>query len=79
MTDLLDDAIAAQLGRPLYDAINQHLADGQHAEAALERVRDLADQWVKAGPPPLGTSMARWWDRRLVELNAALAEPKDQT
>jgi hypothetical protein len=49
------------------------------AQAAVERVRALADRWVKAGPPPLGTSIARWWDARLVELNTALKEPKDQT
>lgn len=44
----------------------------QQAEAAAERVRALADQWAKAGPPPLGTPPARWWDKRLVELNTAL-------
>lgn len=49
----------------------------QRAEAAVERVRALAAQWIEAGPPPLGVQMARWWDARLVELNAALAEPKD--
>lgn len=45
------------------------------AEAAIERVRRLADGWVKAGPPPLGTLMSRWWDKRLIELLAALDEP----
>jgi len=30
---------------------------------------------VKAGPPPLGASMARWWDERLAELRAALHTP----
>ncbi|MDX3637844.1 hypothetical protein PV728_48270, partial [Streptomyces europaeiscabiei] len=35
----------------------------------------LRDRWVKAGPPPLGTSISRWWDRRLVELAAALNTP----
>ena len=50
----------------------------QRAEAAIARVRALADQWVKAGPPPLGTSVSRWWDRRLIELNTALDE-KDHT
>lgn len=49
----------------------------EQAEAALARVRALADRWTKAGPPPLGTPIARWVDRRLVELNTALAEPKD--
>ncbi|MEU1553982.1 hypothetical protein ABZ517_14855 [Streptomyces scabiei] len=46
------------------------------AEAAVQRVTALRERWVQAGPPPLGTPLARWWDRRLVELNAALDEPK---
>lgn len=50
----------------------------QRAEAAIERVRALVVQWAKAGPPPLGVSVSRWWDRRLVELNATLDDPKDQ-
>jgi hypothetical protein len=45
-------------------------------EATVERVRALRDRWVKAGPPPLGTPLARWWDARLIELNTALDEPK---
>jgi hypothetical protein len=44
------------------------------AEAAVARARALANQWTKAGPPPLGTPLARWVDRRLVELNTALNE-----
>lgn len=36
------------------------------------RATDLYERWVKAGPPPLGTSLARWWDRRLVELQNAI-------
>lgn len=40
--------------------------------AANDRVTALYEQWVKAGPPPLGASMARWWDARLAELHAAL-------
>lgn len=58
---------------------NEQKQRAEQAEAAIERVRALADQWVKAGPPPLGTSIARWWDRRLAELQTALAEPKDPT
>ena len=38
----------------------------------VPRVTDLYERWVKAGPPPLGTPMARWWDRRLVELHEAI-------
>ncbi|MFD9444973.1 hypothetical protein [Streptomyces sp. NPDC060001] len=41
MTDLLDEALAQLLGRPVYDALNKHLADGQRAEAAVERARKL--------------------------------------
>lgn len=58
---------------------NEQKQRAERAEAANERVRALTARWVKAGPPPLGTSLARWWDRRLVELNAALNDPKDQT
>lgn len=47
------------------------------AEAANARVQALAHRWVQAGPPPLGTSVSRWWDARLVELHAALDEPKE--
>lgn len=45
------------------------------AEAVLARVRALRDTWTASGPTPLGTSMSRWWDRCLVALNGALAEP----
>jgi hypothetical protein len=50
---------------------------GDRAEAAVKRVHDLRDRWVKAGPPPLGTPIARWVDRRLVELNTALNPSED--
>lgn len=44
------------------------------------RVIDLYERWVKAGPPPLGVPLARWWDARLAQLHAALDQPKvDQT
>ncbi|GHA28826.1 hypothetical protein GCM10010372_30850 [Streptomyces tauricus] len=42
------------------------------ADADVQRVIDLYERWVKAGPPPLGTSMARWWDTRLLELCAVI-------
>ncbi|GAQ61914.1 hypothetical protein [Streptomyces scabiei] len=45
------------------------------AQHAVTRVRALADSWAKAGPPPPGTSISRWVDARLIELNTAL----DQT
>ncbi|MEV0441842.1 hypothetical protein AB0I84_06025 [Streptomyces spectabilis] len=48
------------------------------AEQDVTRVIALYEQWVKAGPPPLGTSMSRWWDARLAELHDALLPPTDQ-
>lgn len=46
------------------------------AEAETQRVVALYEQWVKTGPPPLGASMARWWDERLVELRKAILGTK---
>ncbi|WP_206739492.1 hypothetical protein [Streptomyces sp. L2] len=48
------------------------------AEGTVTRVIDLYEQWVKAGPPPLGTSVYRWWDARLAELHNAIQPPADQ-
>jgi hypothetical protein len=45
------------------------------AEATVTRVRNLAEQWTTAGPPPLGTLISRWWDRRLAELWATTTDP----
>jgi hypothetical protein len=50
-----------------------------HLYDERDRVRELTDRWVKAGPPPLGTPIARWWDRRLAELHAAVRPTTDQT
>ncbi|MFI8300020.1 hypothetical protein ACIGCZ_29250 [Streptomyces nigra] len=47
------------------------------ADADVQRVIALYEQWVKAGPPPLGASMARWWDARLAELRAAILPPDE--
>ncbi|MCL6734404.1 MULTISPECIES: hypothetical protein [Streptomyces] len=47
------------------------------AEAEVQRVVDLYERWVKAGPPPLGAPLARWWDQRLVELRKAILGTKD--
>lgn len=41
------------------------------------RVVELYERWLKAGPPPLGTSTARWWDARLLELCAAINGPRN--
>ncbi|MFH9013991.1 hypothetical protein ACH4C6_21750 [Streptomyces sp. NPDC017943] len=48
------------------------------ANADMQRVIALYERWVKAGPPPLGTSVSRWWDARLVELNEAILPSADQ-
>ena len=45
---------------------------GRAAEETVTRVIDLYERWLKAGPPPIGTSMARWWDARLIELHDAI-------
>lgn len=45
------------------------------AEQDVSRVIDLYERWVKAGPPPLGTSVSRWWDAHLVELHDAICPP----
>ncbi|MFE2353441.1 hypothetical protein [Streptomyces parvulus] len=50
----------------------------QTADATVTRVIELYEQWVKAGPPPLGVPLARWWDKRLAELHDAI-QPADQT
>ena len=48
------------------------------AEQDVTRVIDLYEQWVKAGPPPLGTPTSRWWDRRLAELHNTIRPPTNQ-
>lgn len=53
-------------------ATEQPTAVDQHTAAALSRVIDLQRRWTQAGAPPLGTSVSRWWDARLVELNEAI-------
>lgn len=63
--------------RPLLDDAESLCAEATAAIARrpdtnMQRVIDLYEQWVKAGPPPLGASMARWWDARLVELHEAI-------
>lgn len=45
------------------------------AEDTVTRVITLYEQWVKAGAPPLGTSMSRWWNARLAELHDAIQPP----
>ncbi|QCX81086.1 hypothetical protein C9F11_37515 [Streptomyces sp. YIM 121038] len=45
------------------------------AEQNVSRVIDLYERWLAAGPPPLGTSVSRWWDARLAELHDAILPP----
>ncbi|MGX1909024.1 hypothetical protein ACWIID_09195 [Streptomyces phaeochromogenes] len=62
----------------LYAALDTARLLGGMSEADVQRIIALYKQWVKAGPPPLGASMARWWDARLVELHEAIL-PTAQT
>lgn len=56
VTGLLDAALAAQLGRPLYDAINKHLADGQRAEARLAAVEEALASFDGRGVLAIGAT-----------------------
>lgn len=56
----------------------EEVCDLDQNEAAIARVHALYDGWVKAGAPPIGTSMARWWDARLVELREAIRPPEEE-
>lgn len=49
------------------------------AEETVTRVIALYEQWVKAGAPPLGVPMSRWWDRRLIELHDAIRPAADES
>jgi hypothetical protein len=49
------------------------------AEDTVTRVIALHEQWVKAGPPPLGAPLARWWDQRLAELHNAIQPAGEST
>jgi hypothetical protein len=52
------------------EAAATEATDGQ----PCTRVATLYERWLAAGPPPLGTPMARWWDKRLAELHQVLSE-----
>jgi hypothetical protein len=45
------------------------------AEDTVTRVIELTERWIASGPPPLGTLINRWWDRRLAELRATITDP----
>lgn len=46
-------------------------------KTVLARLTALYERWVKAGPP-LGVSMSRWWDARLIELRDAITPPQER-
>jgi hypothetical protein len=66
-------AIDAETTTPVFAALHRS------AEQDVSRVIDLYERWVKAGPPPLGTPIARWWDARLAELHDAILPPTNHT
>ena len=68
VTQATEDATTARVFAALH----------RSAEQDVSRVIALYERWVKAGPPPLGTSMSRWWDARLVELHDAILPPEEQ-
>ncbi|MET7746560.1 hypothetical protein [Streptomyces sp. NPDC005385] len=47
------------------------------AEETDTRVTALYEKWLKAGAPPLGVSIARWWDARLIEFHEAIRPAGD--
>ncbi|MFZ3592278.1 hypothetical protein [Streptomyces sp. BH104] len=47
----------------------------EKTEAEVQRIIALYERWLQAGPPPIGTSVSRWWDARLVELHDAILPP----
>lgn len=73
--DLLDAALATQLGRPLLDRINQHLAAGQHAEQVLERVRAIPRlPHFSQQTGVQGRAYTRGWESVIAMLDNALAD-----
>jgi hypothetical protein len=73
-------AIGKAVGRDIDDGRYElHYQRVDTAEATVTRIITLTERWIAAGPPPIGTPMARWWDKRLAELHAALGGPADTT
>ncbi|MFJ4847572.1 hypothetical protein [Streptomyces sp. NPDC088733] len=72
---LIDDAPAATEAETTSRVLS---ALHRSAEEDVTRVIDLYERWTKAGPPPIGTSIARWWDARLVELHGAIANTANE-
>ena len=68
---------AYAMDREVFEAMADAVLPAVQSELdALARVRNLQERWLKAGPPPLGTSMARWWDKKLIELHEAISPPE---
>lgn len=72
--DLADEYPAGIDTALIHEALDQP-APAPAATEQAKAMRILYERWVKAGPPPLGTSMSRWWDKRLVELHQAILPP----
>lgn len=70
-------AVMTDVGSPVTTRMTSGItaALARSADPDLNRVIALHGRWTQAGAPPLGTSMARWWDRRLAELHAAIVPP----
>lgn len=81
--DLTAPALAATEATEQETTTRVFAALHRSAEQDVSRAIALYERWVKAGPPPLGTPIARWWDKRLVELHNAIhppsASPGEQT
>lgn len=75
---IIDTSTRSAINRVIdYIAEAHNAPPATPAEQDVSRVIALYEQWVKAGPPPLGVLIARWWDARLVELHHAI-RPADE-
>lgn len=54
------------------DVLAETYEPADAAEQGTTSAAALYEQWVQAGPPPIGVSLARWWDARLIELHSAI-------
>ncbi|MDH6489604.1 hypothetical protein [Streptomyces sp. SAI-127] len=73
--DVLDASLAAQLGRPLLDRTNRHLAAGQRAEEYLARVRAIPRlPHVSQQTGVQGRAYTRGWESVIAMLDNALAD-----
>lgn len=60
------------------NALGKSETELANLRADVTRIRALVGRWVKAGPPPLGVPIARWWDTRLAELHGAIHAPAEE-